>query len=306
MPLHTDYRPSNLDEVYGNESTKDSLNSLFARENHPHSYLLHGPSGTGKTTIGRIIASMLKCSESDLYEYNMANTRGIDTIRDIAMTVHYSPIEGPVKVYILDECARQTQDSQSALLKLLEDTPSHIYFILCTTDPEKLLPTIRNRCTTFQTKLLPPKLIKQLINDVLISEEKEDLSKEIISEIIKLADGCPRQALVLLDTVINIKDEDKAIEALNTVNPDEAAVIDICRLIVQVKNIGKWKEMVPLIRNLSDEPEKVRFAVLGYLSAVLLNKGESRISDIMEVFFDNWYYTKRSGMIHALYLACQM
>jgi len=305
MPLHLDYRPQTLDELFGNDEIKNSLKSIFSREDKPHAYLLSGPSGCGKTTIGRIIANMLGCEELDFFEYNSANSRGIDTIRSITENANYSALGGSIKVYLLDEAHQVTGPAANALLKVLEDTPKHVYFILCTTEPEKLLKTIHTRCTSYQVKLLSDKQIKGLLDWVLKGERIKDFPKKVIDEIVRAAEGCPRQALVILDSVIDIEDEDKAIAAVSAVKIGEAVVIDICRGIIGKE---KWDTMRVKVKEVlaSTEPEKLRYAILGYFSAILLNsKTHDRASDIIDLFSENTYSSGRAGIINAIYLACK-
>ena len=185
-PLHLKYRPSCFEEIVGNSGTISSLSSiLHRREGSPHAFLFVGPSGTGKTTLARIIKQSLKCSDTDFQELNVANTRGIDTIRDIVQNCRLYPIEGDVKIFLLDEAAKLTNDAQNALLKVLEDTPKHVYIILCTTDPEKLLNTVKTRCTTFQLQKLINKDMISLLKRVIDSEGIDNFPDKGIEEIVK-------------------------------------------------------------------------------------------------------------------------
>lgn len=307
MPLHTDYRPNCLEDLIGNDSVKDSLESVFGREkDFPHAFLFHGPSGSGKTTLSRIIGNMLECDGSDFAEYNMAESRGIDTVREIDQNCRYAPLNSKFKIYLMDEFHRATTDAQSALLKILEDAPSHVVFLLCTTEPEKVLKTIRTRCMTYQTKLLTPQQITKLLKSVLEKEKVEDYPDKLIKEIVKVSEGCPRSALVLLDSVIDILDEQKALQAISSFNTSETTINEIGMLLIEKGSFAtKWKEMKKLINGIEEEPESVRYAVLGYLTKVLLNNGDDRIADMIEVFFDSWQYSKKAGMVYSLYNACR-
>ena len=309
MALHLDYRPTTLEEVVGNDSVKDSLRSLFKRkEDTPHSFMFLGPSGTGKTTFARIIAKQLGCADSDFFEYNAANVRGIDTIREIDMNCRYAPLEGKIKVYLLDECAKLTGDAQNAVLKLLEDTPKHVYFILCTTDPDKIIKTIHTRCTTYQTKPLTPLQMDLLLKWVLRSEELEETyPKEIIKEIIKASDGCPRQALVLLDSVIDITDEKKALEAISSYSLGTFPTIELCRAIMGRASTAKWNSIKEIVSGTTEEPERIRYAILGYLTKVLYNSKEpDRIIELMEPFMESMMYSGKAGLAYACYLVSKM
>jgi len=302
MPLHIDYRPQDLDELFGNDSLKSSLLSILTREDIPHAFLLTGPSGCGKTTIGRIIKNMLKCSDEDFYEINSSNNRGIDTIRDIAQAVNYAPIISDCKVYLCDEVHGWTKPAMEAILKLLEDCPSHVYFVLCTTDPDKLLKTILTRCTTYQVKPLMDKDMMGLLNWVLDCEDKK-IPASVMKEIVRVSDGCPRQALVTLDQVIDIKDEKEALAAVEAVSIGEAEVLDICKHLISKGDWNSIRGKVKLILN-TTEPEKLRYAVLNYMKAVLLNsKSHNRASEIIDLFSENTYASGKAGITNMIYLS---
>lgn len=305
MPLHIQYRPDNLDDFAGNDSIKTSLRSLMDRDDKPHAFLFTGPSGSGKTTLGRIIAKMLHCESEDLKEYNAANTRGIDTIRDITENVHYSALMGKVKVYILDEFHAVTGPAMQAILKVLEDCPKHVFFVLCTTEPDKLLVTVRNRCTSYQVSLLTDSQMKKLLEWVLSKEGITDFSSKVLKEIIRVSEGCPRQALVVLDSVIDVLDEKEALAAVSVVTVGEAEVIEICRAITSKQS---WKSIKGKVKDVlsKTEPEKLRYAILGYCNSIMLNSDSNdRISEIIDIFSENTYASGKAGITNMLYLACK-
>ena len=132
MSLYLKYRPNSFDEMVGNEDVVQVLKSQLKGKQTPHSILFHGPTGCGKTTLGRIVANELGAKGSDLREVDSADFRGIDTIRDIRKQSTYKPLESPCRVWILDEVHKLTNDAQNAMLKALEDTPamSTTYFAL--------------------------------------------------------------------------------------------------------------------------------------------------------------------------------
>ena len=173
-PLHLAYRPKNFDEIFGNTAVIESLKSIFSRKSDfSHAMLFQGPSGCGKTTLARIVKDLLGCKGSDYTEINASNNRGIDTARLIVDNMKYRPMipGSKCRVYLLDECHQITGDAANALLKALEDTPAHVYFLLCTTNPGKLLQTIRNRCMIFEVQSLTDDQLVELLKWVLDCEE---------------------------------------------------------------------------------------------------------------------------------------
>jgi DNA polymerase III subunit gamma/tau len=251
--------------------------------------------------MARIIKNELGCSDRDFFEYNSANVRGIDTIREIGMNCRFAPSKGPVKIYLLDEAHKMTNDAQNALLKLLEDTPTHVRFILATTDPDKLLKTIKTRCSTYQVGSLPRVKLLQLMKRVC-DQEKVDVSSEVLKRIADVSRGGPRQALVLLDQVMDIADEELAIQAVIDNSVDEVKVLELCRILMKPRK--SWKEVADMIRSLENvEVENSRYAILGYLSSVLLNKEDERVLAMIEIFTPSWMYSGRAGLVASCFMA---
>ncbi len=297
MGLNIDYRPSTFEEMIGNKDIIESLQSLLQQENKPHTFLFSGLTGCGKTTLARIVANGLGCSEYDRIELNASNNRGIDTARDIISQMNYKPLQGKNKVYILDEVHSTTKDFQHAMLKALEDCPEHIYFILCTTEPEKLLKTIVNRCSQFQVQKLNLKMIVRLLNRILDSIEKK-VPPSILEQIGQECEGIPRQALIMLQQIIDIKDEEKALKIIKSVKTDEKQIIDLCRGLNEQK---PWQTLASILKGIEAEPETIRRAVLGYFTAVALNAKDKktglRAAIIIENFINPYYDSGRAGLI---------
>lgn len=302
--LYLKYRPNSLDEIIGNEEIVQLLKEQLSKNSKqpiPHSLLFHGPTGCGKTTLGRIVAHELGAKGNDIREIDSADFRGIDTIRDIRKQSTYKPLEGPCRVWILDECHKMTGDAQTALLKALEDTPNHIYYILCTTEPQKLLPTIRGRCSQYQVQPLTEKNMKKLLRRV-VKAEKESLSKEIYDQIIQDSFGHPRNALQILAQVLSVREEDRMKVAKKTAET-QSKTIELCRALTS--GWEPWHKIATILKGLKDEdPEQIRRAILGYCQAILLGNSPSPfIARIMEEFIEPFYNTGFPGLTLACYSA---
>jgi DNA polymerase-3 subunit gamma/tau len=224
MPFHIEFRPKDFSEVRGNKEVVNALQGMLGREDKPHSYLLIGPSGCGKTTLGRIIASELKCDENEYFEFNTADDRTLDFVRSVIENVTFRPTLGKIKFLLFDECHTFTSGAQEALLKLLESPPSYVFICLCTTAPEKLISTIKNRCEIFTVHPLNDRDLLSLLLDVIDKKELK-VSDKILEKICEQVDGCPRKALILLEKVCYGVSEEDANKLLDLVASDDTKVI---------------------------------------------------------------------------------
>ena len=302
MPLHLQYRPQNLSEFYGNESLKASLQSILARQDRPRAFLFTGPSGCGKTTLARIVAKEIGCHELDYSERNVSDARGIDDARKMINEMWYMPAHGKMKVYCLDECQGATPAFQESILKALEDTPSHVTFILCTTDPQKLKKTIKTRCSEFQVQPLPGPIMSEFLSDVLhkeFGEATEQLPTDLIPEIIQVADGCPRQALTVLDQVIDISDAVQMIDAVRRSKVGEASLKEFMDCLFKCPPWNKTAKVIEAMAEAGIEWETARRSVREWAAKVLLSKGEFQAARIIH-FFDGMFYDK-AGFVKAAF-----
>lgn len=312
MTLNVDYRPMSLDEIVGNEAAVESLRSVLSREKDiPGSYFFTGLPGGGKTTLAYVIKEELSISDTDFYEYNSANTRGIDTIREIARNLSTAPMIGDRKLYLLDECHQITGAAAEALLKMLEDPPPHVIFVLCTSEPEKIkgntLKAIRRRCHEAEVKPLRKGQIKSLLNDILEAEEITDFPPEIITKIASSCWGSAGQALSLLDSVIDMGDIDQMEEAIENLVVSEESVLALCRILVDNRLSGKnkWEQLRDILPKVTGDPESIRYAIASYLEKVILNRSMSpALLEIASMFTDSFMYTGRLGLVLACALAC--
>lgn len=297
--LYKKYRPRKLKQMAGQYGTVRALTEMIKNNNVPHTILFTGSSGCGKTTLARILKDKLECSENDFSEINCANFRGIEMVRSIQRQVGQSPMGGKSRVWLIDECHKLSKDAQNAFLKLLEDTPSHIYFFLATTDPQKLLKTVVTRCTIFKMKELLIGEMEDLLSKICKKEGKT-ITKSVLQSIIKHSDGSPRQAIVLLNQIINMKKEKDQLECISSIEA-EAEGIEICRALF--RSGVSWNTMSNLLLKTSSDPETVRWSVLGYANVILLkNPKQSHIAYlIIEAFRDNFYDSKKAGLSSACY-----
>ena len=219
--LYRTYRPSTFDEVAGQEHIVKTLKNALATGKLAHAYLFAGPRGTGKTTMAKLLAKALNCDEGighqcnecknckaiidgthpDVLELDAASNNGVDEIRDLIDKVKYGTILGRYKVYIIDEVHMLSTGAFNALLKTLEEPPEHVIFILATTEPHKILPTILSRCQRYDFTKLSDKDIKNRLKAVL-ENEGVAYNDDAIDIIISLADGGMRDALSILDQVL--------------------------------------------------------------------------------------------------------
>lgn len=298
MELYKKYRPKTLKQLIGQDAIRSTLEKRVAEGKMPHAMLLFGPTGTGKTTIARIIKSLLECSDGDYQEINCSNFRGIDMVREIQNRAGLSPIAGDTRLWVIDECHRLTPEAQDAFLKLLEDGPKHAYFILATTDPQKLIAAVKNRCTALQTKALAEKDAKKLLS-VVCAREKAQISEDIQDAIVNHAEGSARKVLVLLEQVLACGDEEEALQVLKKPQAEEEA-IKIARALFNPKTT--WADMASIIKGVAEDPESIRWMVLGYANALALgNKNVARAILVIEAFRDHWYDCKKSGLIASCY-----
>ena len=216
------WRPTTFDQLIGQEHVRKALTHALNTGRLHHAYLFTGTRGVGKTTIARILARCLNCETGvsatpcgecrncqaisdnrfvDLLEVDAASRTKVDDTRELLENVSYAPSQGRYKVYLIDEVHMLTTHSFNALLKTLEEPPEHVVFLLATTDPQKLLPTVLSRCLQFHLRDLGPDLIESHLEHVL-SEEQVTFEKDALWHLAKAGRGSVRDAMTLLDQAI--------------------------------------------------------------------------------------------------------
>lgn len=296
--LYKKHRPKKLEQVLGQSAATASLQKQIQNQRVPHAILLSGPSGVGKTTIARILRRSLGCGKSDFVEINAADFRGVDTIRDIRRTAGLAPMDGPCRIYLIDECHKMTSEAQDSFLKMLEDNPRYTYFLLATTDPGKLKRTILTRCSEVRLNPLTSASLEEIVKQVA-QKESFTLTDTVVEEIVEAADGSARKALVILEQVAELSTEKEQLQAVqaSSINKEEAILLARALINPQVN----WSEVAGILKNLKDDPEGVRYLILGYFRTVLLGGGRMapRAYGIIDIFSRNFYDSKHAGLAAA-------
>ena len=219
--LYRKYRPTNFDEVVGQTHIIQTLKNTIVQNRIAHAYLFCGPRGTGKTSIAKIFAKTLNCTNSqdapcgvcenckmaangshpDIIEIDAASNNGVDEVRNLIDKVKYAPMQGKYKIYIIDEVHMMTSGAFNALLKTIEEPPAHVIFIFATTEPNKVLPTIISRCQRFDFNKVSMHDIKYRLS-VVCKNEGIEIDENGLTLIAQLADGGMRDALSILDQCV--------------------------------------------------------------------------------------------------------
>lgn len=230
--LYRKYRPSTFDDVVGQKHIVTTLTNALEQNRLAHAYLFSGPSGNGKTSIAKLFAKAINCESEDtlicdqcsnceatksnthpdIVEIDAASNNGVDEIRSLIEKVKYTPLNGKYKVYIIDEVHMLSLGAFNALLKTLEEPPAHVVFILATTEPHKVIPTIISRCQRYDFTRVSEEDITLNIERILKAENIK-YEPEAITLISQLADGGVRESLSILEQTIayaidNIKLDD--------------------------------------------------------------------------------------------------
>ena len=225
MALANKYRPKSFTEVIGQDNAVIALKNIIKNQNFHNGYIFSGTRGVGKTTLGRLFAKALNCSNYDiengvtcnvcttceeiqknshldLIEIDAASRTGVDDMRELLDSVQYRPSQGKYKIYLIDEVHMLSMQSFNALLKTLEEPPSHVIFIMATTETHKIPKTIISRCLQFNLKLVSDKLIGKNIEKIF-TEEGVKSDKKSIDLLVELAKGSVRDSLTLSDQAIS-------------------------------------------------------------------------------------------------------
>lgn len=293
--LCTAYRPHTFSDFVGQKAIVKSIKASVLSENHSQCYLFHGESGCGKTSMARIMAMSLNCqdrldngdpccvcysctsisngSHPDVHEIDSANVGGIDHVRKIQVDLNSNPMFGSIKMYIFDEAHRITSAAQNALLKVTEDMPKNIYVILCSTEPKKIIRTLRNRCEEHNYKTLSHKDITYLVDTICFFEtgkQLDDIHQLILPKILEISQGRPRNAIKALQKILHLIDEDvqDMLDVLSFEDDADKTVIDLCRIISSNHKVS-WSKVVEVYKKIEAEPETIRMTLAGWFRSFL-------------------------------------
>lgn len=308
MPIQTTYRARNFGELVGNEDVIAAVKAMLKDTDPNHAILITGPSGTGKTTLARIIAMRRGVFDPDstnnpgFREINAGDMRGIDAVRAIGAEASRVPLGGGDRVFFVDECHRMTTDAQEMWLKILEEAKGFNWFVFATTNPESLKETFKRRVAKFEMKPISTDDIVAYLEDIC-KEEQIDANSDVLDAIATDCLGSMGIAMGILDAIKGLSGE-QMLQAAQSQAAKQNAVIELCRALADKKST--WATVRPILANLKEQGEDaegIRRMILGYCSNWLLKQDNGRAFVIMDCFHEPMYNIGFPGVVHACYMA---
>ena len=287
--LYRTYRPSKFSEVVGQEYIVKILKNTIKNQKVAHAYLFAGPRGTGKTTIAKLFAKAINCenfneescdecasclafkenNHPDIIELDAASNNSVEDIREIIDQVPYAPIISKYKVYIIDEVHMLSSSAFNALLKTLEEPPAHVVFILATTDPQKIIPTVLSRCQRYNFSKISNLNMKKKMMEIL---DKENLKYEekALEEVAMLAEGGMRDALSILEQVLSYNNEGVYLEDIQKIFGLSTKEEKVKLLIDAHKNITNAINSLREMYNYGIDPKRLCIDLLEIIKEALI------------------------------------
>ena len=279
IALYRKYRPQNFQDVVGQQRAVDLLTNSIKQKKVSHAYLFCGGRGTGKTTVARIVAREIGCNDEDIIEIDAASNRGIDEIRELREAVRTAPFSSPYKVYIVDEAHMLTKEAANALLKTLEEPPSHVIFILATTDPDKLPQTIVSRCQKVVFKN-PDNVTLSLRLTHVAGKEGYDLHPDSAQLIAVHGKGSYRDALGVLEQILAVSDKKIDHEKVRTLlgTPETESLLSLLESICKkdAKSLVSCIQKLSTLNALRTYDELIELVRQGLLIRVGEGKAENK------------------------------
>jgi len=294
------YRPTRFDAVVGHDAVVQAL-QLALKKGLARAFLFTGPSGVGKTTLAYIMANELGCLPGDLVDIDAATNTGIEDMRNVTSGLMYRPIgAGTIKAVIVDEAHALSKAAIQSLLKILEKPPDWVYWFLCTTEANRILPTVKTRCVHCDLRPVTSRKLIELLS-FISEEEKFKTDSDILVLCAEAAGGSPRQAIsnLALCASATVDDARKLLRSAG----ESAEAIQLARALM--KRAG-WKEIQSLLARLKeDNPESVRHIIRAYMTTVVLNAKTEQAAggalEILDVFSQPFH---SSDGVSPLVMAC--
>jgi len=311
MSLYLKYRPKSFSDIIGQEHIIKVLKNSLSTNSLNHAYLFSGPRGSGKTSTARVLAKAINCiapidSEPclvcehcksvqdgnflDLIEIDAASNRKVDDIRELKEKVVFAPQSGKYKVYIIDEAHMLTSQAFNAFLKMLEEPPEHVVFILATTEPEKLLPTIISRCQRHNFHKVSPPVIAEYLSQIWKNEKEEhslgEIDFEALLTISRLSDGALRDSIGMLEQLFFLEKNNIDIEDINNIYGLVSS--DNCSMLIDLIKSSDLKGIKQLSQKILESGTNVSYflqSLIDFIKERLLSS--SNDSQVLLIILEN-------------------